>query len=250
MQVVHSEAAWCGMNMDKGKGAEKAGYFWLGGKADVQERWRRSARVLMCFVGCAALCGCSCIKTSGELLRLVFDRPVAIEEADSSAHILALEIGECDYYIDTDSVRAISHRDGRKASIGTAENGMCFDGERAYRYWNGEAVPMDDFPWEQVDELANEYLTLIQAIVQGGYFTSYNHDEDSEFFGQLFYYLVSPEGMELVDNPACEHGLIYSEYRNGTFQNVTLELHDAEGKYYATCEFGTLFYRPNLDPPQ
>ena len=127
---------------------------------------------------------------------------------------------------------------------------MCFDGERAYRYWNGEAVPMDDFPWEQVDELANEYLTLIQTIVQGGYFTSYNHGVDSEFFGQLFYYLVSPEGMELVDNPACEHGLIYSEYRNGTFQNVTLELHDAEGKYYATCEFGTLFYRPNLDPPQ
>ena len=93
--------------------------------------WRRSARVLMCIVGCGALCGCSCIKTSGELLRLVFDRPVAIEEEDSSEHILALELGQCDYYVETTSVRAISHREGRKASIGTAESGMYFDGERA-----------------------------------------------------------------------------------------------------------------------
>lgn len=210
----------------------------------------RDAIALACTAFFAISAGCGCAKTGEEFLHLAFDRPVAIEEEDSSAHILALELGRCDYYVETSFVRAISHREGRKASIGTAEDGMYFDGETAFQCLDGEAAPVDAFPWEQVDELAGEYLTLIQAIVQGGYFSSYNHEEDSAYFGQLFYYMVSPEGMELIANPACKSGLIYSEYRNGTFQNVTLELYDAEGQYYAICEFGTLFYRPRLDPPQ
>ena len=212
--------------------------------------WFRNAIALACTACFAIFAGCGCVKTGEEFLQLVFDRPVAIEEADSSEHILALELGRCDYYVETSFVRAISHRERRKASIGTVEDGMYFDGETAFRYLDGEAAPVDAFPWEQVDELAGEYLNLIQAIVQGGYFSSYNHEEDSAYFGQLFYYMVSPEGMELIANPACKSGLIYSEYRNGTFQNVTLELYDAEGQYYAICEFGTLFYRSRLDPPQ
>lgn len=215
-----------------------------------KKTWFRNATALVCIAGFALFSGCGCVETGRDFLHLVFDRPIAIEEEDSSEHILALELGQCDYYVETNSVRAISHREGRKASIGTAEDGMYFDGETAFRYLDGEAAPVDGFPWEQVDELANEYLTLIQAIVQGGYFSSYNHEEDSAYFGQLFYYMVSPEGMELIANPACESGLIYSEYRNGTFQHVTLELYDAEGQYYAICEFGALFYRPHLDPPQ
>ena len=149
-----------------------------------KKTWFRNAIALTCVAGFALLSGCGCAKTWGDFIHLVFDRPVAIEEDDSSEHILALELGQCDYYVETTSVRAISHREGRKASIGTAEDGMYFDGVTAFRYLDGEAAPVDVFPWEQVDELSNEYLTLIQAIVQGGYFSSYNHEEDSAYFGQ------------------------------------------------------------------
>lgn len=212
--------------------------------------WRRSARVLMCIVGCAALYGCSCIKTSGELLRLVFDRPVAIEEADSSAHILALELGECDYIIWDDFAKACVRQGDWKASIGTAADGMYFDGERAYRYWNGEAVPMDDFPWDQIDKRVEQYLQAIQTIVRNGCFRSYNEEPNSTYFGQQFYYAVSPEGMKQIPDSQCESALIISKYREGKFQYVTLYLYAADGKLCGTYDIGTLDHDSGISPPQ
>ena len=58
--------------------------------------WFRNAIALACTACLAIFSGCGCVETGEEFLHLVFDKPVAIEEADSSAHILALELDECD----------------------------------------------------------------------------------------------------------------------------------------------------------
>lgn len=68
----------------------------------------------------------------------LFHERAAIEEVDSREHILALNLEHCGYIIRDDFANAYSRNGERKASIGTAENGMFFDGEAAYRYLDGE----------------------------------------------------------------------------------------------------------------
>ena len=183
-------------------------------------------------------------------MHLIFDKPVAIEEADSSAHILALEMGECDYIVWDQFAKACVRQGDRKASVGTAADSMSYDGERAYRYLNGEAVPMEDFPWDRIDERMEQYLQAIQTIAQDGCFRSYNEKPDSAYFGQQFYYAVSPEGMKQIPDSQCESALIISKYREGRFQYVTLYLYTADGKLSGTYDIGVLDHDTGILPPQ
>ena len=204
----------------------------------------------VCMVVSILFAGCGCVKTGEEFLQLVFDRPVAIEAADSSAHILALEVGACDYIIWDQFAKACVRQGDRKASVGTAADGMYYDGERAYRYLNGEAVPMEDFPWDRIDERMEQYLQAIQTIVQDGCFRSYNEEPDSAYFGQQFYYAVSPEGMKQIPDSQCESALIISKYREGKFQYVTLYLYTADGELFGTYDIGALDHYSAISPPQ
>lgn len=212
--------------------------------------WFRNAIALACTACFAIFSGCGCVETGEEFLHLVFDKPVAIEEADSSAHILALEMGECDYIAWDQFAKACVRQGDRKASVGTAADGMYYDGERAYRYLNGEAVPMEDFPWDRIDERMEQYLQAIQTIVQDGCFRSYNEEPDSAYFGQQFYYAVSPEGMKQIPDSQCESALIISKYREGKFQYVTLYLYTADGELFGTYDIGALDHYSAISPPQ
>ena len=212
--------------------------------------WFRNAIALACTACFAIFSGCGCVETGEEFLHLVFDKPVAIEEADSSAHILALEVGACDYIIWDQFAKACVRQGDWKASIGTAADGMYFDGETAYRYLNGEAVPMDDFPWDQIEKRMEQYLQAIQTIVQSGCFRSYNEEPDSAYFGQQFYYAVSPEGMKQIPDSQCESALIISKYREGKFQYVTLYLYTADGELFGTYDIGALDHYSAISPPQ
>lgn len=107
---------------------------------------------------------------------------------------------------------------------------------------------MENFSFTEIEKRLDLHLKAIQAIIRGGYFQSYNEDPGSPYFGQQFYYAVSPEGMELIQDPQCESAFIISKYRDGEFRYVTFYLYAVDEKLSGSYDIGMLDHITGILP--
>lgn len=164
-------------------------------------------------------------------------------EADSVKNICSISITDCDYSFHTIK-NEMGYRigDKREYYIGNRKEGMSFDGEKAYQFENGMKRPIDQFPFEKYDASAGEILEISQKIISNGFYTAYN-DESSSYNDILYHFLISEEGLALFQDQNFTHGLILAVYRDGVFENFSIELKrkpdEISDTYYV---FGTILH--------
>jgi len=164
-------------------------------------------------------------------------------EADSVKNICSVSISDCDYSFHTiKNEMGYRIRDKREYYIGNRKEGMSFDGEKAYQFENGTKRPIDQFPFEKYDASAGEILEISQKIITNGFYTAYN-DESSSYNDILYHFLISEEGLALFQDQTFTYGLILAVYRDGVFENFSIELKkkpDAISDTYYV--FGTILH--------
>lgn len=204
------------------------------------------------FIALMLVCLCACGCADGVIRLLNTDLRIAPGVAYSTQEILTLEVDDADYIL-IDEV-AIAHRQRGKltACMGTAEDGVYFDGKAAYRYRNGEAALAEDFPFDRIEARVEGYLHAVQAIMRAGGYRYYEHVQPVEV-GTMYdtmYYCVIPEaGMAQFAETGYANGLIVVRYRSVEFQQVTLLLYDADGQERVRCEIGVSERKIKISPP-
>lgn len=132
--------------------------------------------------------------------------------------------------------------DKREYYIGNRKEGMSFDGEKAYQFENGMKRPIDQFPFEKYDASAGEILEIAQKIISNGFYTAYN-DESYSYNDILYHFLISEEGLALFQDQNFTYGLILAVYRDGVFENFSIELKKKPDAILETYYvFGTILH--------
>jgi hypothetical protein len=172
--------------------------------------------------------------------------------AYSTQEILTLEVDDADYIL-IDEV-AIAHRQRGKltACMGTAEDGVYFDGKAAYRYRNGEAALAEDFPFDRIEARVEGYLHAVQSIMRAGGYRYYEHVQPVEagtMYDTMYYCVIPEAGMAQFAETGYANGLIVVRYRSVEFQQVTLLLYDADGQERVRCEIGVSERKIKISSP-
>lgn len=211
--------------------------------------WHRPAGLVACLMTSICFLGYTGCVING----MRSDSRVVIDVNVSNQDILELETDGSDYILVDDFSTACLLQGKQMASIGTAQDGMYFDGKTAHRYLKGEAVPVEDFPFAQITERVDEYLHAIQTILQDGFFRFQRRLEPeakgSMYEGQ-FYYVISEEGLALFSGEDYANGLIITRYRSVDFQQVKLFLYGSDGRLRTRCEIGKLEQDIEIEPPK
>jgi len=189
-----------------------------------------SALMVLCFVIMSGLRSCPLYE-------------VEPNEADSVKNICSISITDCDYSFHTIK-NEMGYRigDKREYYIGNRKEGMSFDGEKAYQFENGMKRPIDQFPFEKYDASAGEILEIAQKIISNGFYTAYN-DESYSYNDILYHFLISEEGLALFQDQNFTYGLILAVYRDGVFENFSIELKKKPDAILETYYvFGTILH--------
>lgn len=212
-------------------------------------RWRRLAGRAAGMLACLCVLVCTGCVVNG----LQADSRIVMDVNVSNHDIEELKVEGSDYILIDNFATACLQQGKQMASLGTVQDGMYFDGKTAYRYLNGEVMPMDDFPFDRIAERLDGYLHAVQAILQDGYFWVQRRIEPetsgSIYEGQ-FYYVISEEGMAFFADEGYANGLIISRYRSTEFQQAKLFLFGPDGQLRTRCEIGKLEQGIDIEPPK